>query len=186
VVSRLASLVNRPRCLTARLLAQEHSAYQAYRSIMQFEIRVKQPNLLQLSRMISIASSAFYKLACKQRTHFGNIGRLPDRSRETQSWVRCPRLCRRRGCSLRGGPGSGARCPAPHGRARVRVAGGDLDVPQGDAIIEHGRDERVARVRVRPDDLDARDVSELVQAAGSCVPVHAGAPRWSGIARLGL
>ena len=34
-----------------------------------------------------------------------------------------------------------------HRRARVGVAGGDLDVPKVDAGIEHGRDERVPSFR---------------------------------------
>ena len=64
----------------------------------------------------------------------------------------------------------------PHSRARIRVAGGDLDVPEVDAGIEHGRDESVAEhVRVRPGRLDAGGLGELTQAAGGRVPVHPGA-----------
>ena len=63
----------------------------------------------------------------------------------------------------------------PHGCARVGVAGGDLDVPEVDASVEHGRDERVAEhVRVRPGGLDAGGSGELPQAAGGRVPVHPG------------
>src|SRR5713101_1319999 len=60
----------------------------------------------------------------------------------------------------------------PHSRARIRVAGGDLNVPEAGAGIEHGRDESVAEhVRVRPGRLDAGGLGELTQAAGSRVPV---------------
>jgi hypothetical protein len=63
-----------------------------------------------------------------------------------------------------------------HGGARIGVAGGDLDVPQIDTSIEHGRDEGMTKhMRVGPDDLDPRRAGELVQAAGSGVPVHPGA-----------
>ena len=64
----------------------------------------------------------------------------------------------------------------PHSRARIRVAGGDLDVPEVDAGIEHGRDESVAEhVRVRPGRLDAGGSGEVAQTAGGRVPVHPGA-----------
>jgi hypothetical protein len=36
-----------------------------------------------------------------------------------------------------------------HRRAWVGVAGGDLDVAEADASVEHGRDEGVASVRTR-------------------------------------
>jgi hypothetical protein len=56
------------------------------------------------------------------------------------------------------------------------VAGGDLDVAEVDAGIEHGRDEGVAEhVRVRPGHLDPGRLGEVVQAAGGRVPVHPGA-----------
>jgi hypothetical protein len=63
----------------------------------------------------------------------------------------------------------------PHSGVRVGVAGSDLDVPEVDASVEHGRDERVAEhVRVRPGDLDAGGSGESPQAAGGRVPVHPG------------
>jgi hypothetical protein len=52
-------------------------------------------------------------------------------------WIRCQRPCRRRGCSWGGGPGSGVPALAHRG-ARVGMAGGDLDIAQVDASIEHG------------------------------------------------
>ena len=61
----------------------------------------------------------------------------------------------------------------PHRRARIGVAGGDLDVPEVDAGIEHGRDKRVAEhVRMSPGDLDAGGFGESPQTAGGRVPVH--------------
>ena len=62
-----------------------------------------------------------------------------------------------------------------HGRARVRMTGGDLDVAEIDAGIEHRGDERVAQhVRVGPGYLNNGGLGEPVQAAGGCVPVHLG------------
>jgi hypothetical protein len=59
---------------------------------------------------------------------------------------------------------------------RVRVTGGDLDIPEVDAGVEHGRDRGVAEhMGVRPGDPDAGAPGELVQAAGGRVPVHPGA-----------
>jgi hypothetical protein len=56
------------------------------------------------------------------------------------------------------------------------VAGGDLDVAEVDAGVEHGRDEGMPEhMRVGPGDLDARRPGELVQAAGGGVPVDPGA-----------
>jgi hypothetical protein len=59
-----------------------------------------------------------------------------------------------------------------HCGARVGVAGGDLDVPEVDAGVGHGRD---IGMRVRPGDLDAGGPGELAEAAGCGVPVHRGA-----------
>jgi hypothetical protein len=56
------------------------------------------------------------------------------------------------------------------------VTGGDLNVPEVDADIEHGRDERMPEhMRVGSVDPDPRRGGEVVQAAGGCVPVHPGA-----------
>ena len=64
----------------------------------------------------------------------------------------------------------------PHSGARVGVTGRDLDIPEVDASIEHGRDEGMAgHVRVCPGDLNAGGFGEVAQAAGGCVPVHTGA-----------
>ena len=64
----------------------------------------------------------------------------------------------------------------PHRGARVGVAGGDLDIAQVNASVEHGRDKSVAQhVRVGPGDLDAGGLGEVPQAAGGRVPVHPGA-----------
>ena len=64
----------------------------------------------------------------------------------------------------------------PHSRARVGVPGGDLDVPEVNASIEHGRDEGMTEhMRVRSGDLDAGTCGEPSQAAGGGVPVHPGA-----------
>ena len=63
-----------------------------------------------------------------------------------------------------------------HGGAGVGVAGGDLDVAQVDAGVEHGGDEGVAQhVRVHPRQPDPGLVGEGVQASGGGVPVHPGA-----------
>jgi hypothetical protein len=62
---------------------------------------------------------------------------------------------------------------APHGGARVGVAGGDLDISQVDASVEHGRDGCVAKhVRVCLGHLYAGLIREVPQAAGRCVTVH--------------
>jgi len=54
-----------------------------------------------------------------------------------------------------------------HGGARAGVPGGDLDVPEVDAGIEHGRDESAAQhVGAGPGDLDPGGPGELVRAAG--------------------
>jgi len=56
------------------------------------------------------------------------------------------------------------------------VAGGDLDVPQVHACIQHGRDKRVAEhVGVRLGDLHACSVGQSSQAAGGGTAVHPGA-----------
>jgi hypothetical protein len=79
----------------------------------------------------------------------------------------------------------------PHGCPRVGVAGGDLDIPQIHARIEHGGDEGVAEhVRVRPRDRHAPSLCQAAQAAGG-VAIHPGAaaveqdrPAGSGTGRL--
>jgi hypothetical protein len=54
-----------------------------------------------------------------------------------------------------------------HRGARVGVAGGDLDIPQVHARIEHGRDEGMAQhVRVRPGNLDAGSAGQAPQPTG--------------------
>jgi hypothetical protein len=56
------------------------------------------------------------------------------------------------------------------------MAGCDLDIPEVDASIEHGRHEGVAEhMRVGSANLDPRGAGELMQAAGRGVPVHPGA-----------
>jgi hypothetical protein len=56
------------------------------------------------------------------------------------------------------------------------VTGGNLDIAQVDAGIEHGRHEGVTEhVRVCPGDLEAGGRGEVPQAAGGGVPVHPGA-----------
>lgn len=56
---------------------------------------------------------------------------------------------------------------------RVGVTGGDLDIPEVDADIEHGRDEGMTEhMRVGPGDPDSRRIDELVQAACGGMPVH--------------
>jgi hypothetical protein len=63
-----------------------------------------------------------------------------------------------------------------HRGARVGVAGGDLDIAQVDACVEHGGDERVAEhVRVCPGGLDAGGCGEPAQAAVGRVPARPGA-----------
>ena len=58
----------------------------------------------------------------------------------------------------------------------VGVPGGDLDVAQVNAGVEHGRDERVAQhVWVHPGDVHAADFGEVVQASSGTVSVHPGA-----------
>jgi hypothetical protein len=64
----------------------------------------------------------------------------------------------------------------PQSSARVGVAGGDLDISQVDASVEHGRDECVTEhVRVCLGHLYAGSIREVPQAAGSRVTVHPGA-----------
>ena len=106
----------------------------------------------------------------------GNVGRLPRfKPRETRAWSGAGRhvggqdvvrvAVQVLACSV-----------VPHRGARVGVAGGDLNIAQVNASIEHGRDERVAQhVRVRSGDLDAGGLGEVPQAAGGRVPVHPGA-----------
>ena len=55
------------------------------------------------------------------------------------------------------------------------MTGRDLDVPEVDPCVEHGRDKSVAEhMRVCPGYLDVGSPGELVQAPGGCVPVHPG------------
>ena len=55
------------------------------------------------------------------------------------------------------------------------MTGGDLDVAQVNACVEHGRDKSVAEhMWVSPGYLDAGSLGELIQAAGDWVPVHPG------------
>jgi hypothetical protein len=60
-----------------------------------------------------------------------------------------------------------------HGGARVSVAGGDLNVAQADAGVEHGGDEGVAQhVGVHLRRADAGGVGQVFEPAGGRVPVH--------------
>jgi hypothetical protein len=53
------------------------------------------------------------------------------------------------------------------------VTGGDLDVAQVHARVQHGRDEGMAEhVRVRPGNPHARSVSQAPEPAGGGVAVH--------------
>jgi len=64
----------------------------------------------------------------------------------------------------------------PHRRARIGMAGSDLDVAQVHARVEHGRDKGMAEhVRVRPGDPHARGLGQAPQAAGGGMAVHPGA-----------
>jgi len=66
-----------------------------------------------------------------------------------------------------------------HCGARIGVAGGNLDIAQVHAGVEHGRDEGVAEhVRVRAGDAHASNLSQAPQAAGGGVAVH---PRAAGV-----
>src|ERR1019366_815608 len=63
-----------------------------------------------------------------------------------------------------------------HRGARVGVAGGDLDIPQVHAGIEHGRNEGVPQhMRVWPGNPDPCCLGQAPQPAGGGVAVHAGA-----------
>ena len=65
----------------------------------------------------------------------------------------------------------------PHRGPRIGVPGGDLDVPQIHAGVEHGGDEGMAEhMRVRPDDPHPGGFGEAPQAAGGGVAIHPGAP----------
>src|SRR5215469_16311882 len=65
--------------------------------------------------------------------------------------------------------------PYWHRGARVGVPGGDLDVPQVHARIQHGRDVCMTEhVRVRPGDLHTRGIGEVAQAPGGGMTVHPG------------
>jgi hypothetical protein len=67
-------------------------------------------------------------------------------------------------------------CPVvAHGRARIGVAGGDLDIAQVHPRIEHRGDERVAEhMRMRPGDRHPCSLGKAAQAAGCRVTVHPG------------
>ena len=63
-----------------------------------------------------------------------------------------------------------------HRSAGVGVAGGDLDIAQAAACVEHGRYECVSEhMWMCPGGLDAGGCGEPAQAAGGGVPVHPGA-----------
>jgi len=63
-----------------------------------------------------------------------------------------------------------------HRRSRIRMAGSDLDVPEPDASIEHGRGERMPEhVPVRPGDWHPGGFCEPLQAPRCGVRVHAAA-----------
>jgi hypothetical protein len=63
-----------------------------------------------------------------------------------------------------------------HCRARVGVAGGDLDIAQVHPGVDHGRNEGVPKhVRMRSGDLYASSLGESAQAACRRVSVHPGA-----------
>jgi hypothetical protein len=58
------------------------------------------------------------------------------------------------------------------------VAGGDLDIAQADAGVEHGGHERVAQhVGVHPRHPDPRGGGQVLEPAGGGVAVHANAER---------
>jgi hypothetical protein len=60
-----------------------------------------------------------------------------------------------------------------HRCARVGVPGGDLDIAQVDACIEHGGHASVPKhVRVHPRQPDARSAGEPAEPTGSRVAVH--------------
>ena len=66
-----------------------------------------------------------------------------------------------------------------HRGTRIGVAGGNLDVTQVHARVEHGRDEGVAQhVRVWPGDPHASGFSQSPQAAGGGMAIH---PRPAGV-----
>jgi hypothetical protein len=57
------------------------------------------------------------------------------------------------------------------------VAGGDLNVAQVHAGVQHGGDEGMAEhMRVRPGDRHASSFSQAQQAAGGYVAAHPGGP----------
>jgi hypothetical protein len=71
----------------------------------------------------------------------------------------------------------GAGAVVAHGGVGVGVAGGDLDVAEVDAGVEHRGDEGVPEhVRMHLRDLDAGSLAAPVQPAGGAVPVHPRAP----------
>ena len=71
------------------------------------------------------------------------------------------------------------------GGAWVGVAGGDLDVTEADAGVEHGGDEGVPQhVRVHPRHPDPGTGSQLLEAAGRGVPVQAPAKVFTPTDRL--
>ena len=67
----------------------------------------------------------------------------------------------------------------PHCGARIGVPGGDLDVAQVHARVQHGRHECVPEhMRMRPGDRHGRLLREPPQPPGGGVPVH---PRAAGV-----
>jgi hypothetical protein len=61
-----------------------------------------------------------------------------------------------------------------HGGARVGVAGGDLDIAQVDASVEHGGDKSVPQhMRMCPGDLDAACLKQI-EVSNFVISVHQG------------
>jgi hypothetical protein len=89
--------------------------------------------------------------------------------------VRFRRPCTRPGCSSGDGRGSCGSFVA-HCGAGVSVPGGDLDVSQVHASVEHGRDEGVPKhMGVRPGNPDTRGVGQLPKAPGGGMAIHSAA-----------
>jgi hypothetical protein len=63
-----------------------------------------------------------------------------------------------------------------HRGFRISMAGGDLDIAEADAGVEHGRDERVPQhVWMHPRYPDPGGLGQMLESAGGGVAVHAGA-----------